>query len=291
MWLNNGLSSLLKLIHCSNNRRRAFGVSCRSNVKSGFKYPRPTINNIWSLLFTFEYGKLPVSISNITIPKAYTSLWKLYGLSSCILITSGAIHKIEPVGCWDFSDPDHLAFAVASPKSPILTVRSSCKNILLDFRSRWIMFFACRYSMPCAICLWISIRVNRRNLVSTTCKCLYKLLPSHHWVTIANWGLLTQPMNNKMLTWRVFRKTATSFLKAWSWATVGIFTFKVLTATGPCQCALYTVPKDPEPTLLPTKISSAGISQSSILSRAARSGLLSSADLRTRISKHMFYLK
>lgn len=31
---------------------------------------------------------------------------------------------------------------VARPKSPIFTCRSSCKKMLFDFKSRWIIFFA-----------------------------------------------------------------------------------------------------------------------------------------------------
>jgi hypothetical protein len=43
-----------------------------------------------------EYGSCPESNSNSTIPNAYTSDWKVYGFSSCILITSGAIQRIDP---------------------------------------------------------------------------------------------------------------------------------------------------------------------------------------------------
>lgn len=64
-------------------------------------------------------------------------------------------------------------------------------------------------------------------------------------------------MNRRMLQWRVFFSMATSFLNACNWAGLGVLTFKVLTATGPCQCALYTVPKEPEPIRGPIKISSA----------------------------------
>ena len=74
---------------------------------------------------------------------------------------------------------------------------------------------------------------------------------------MANEGLDTQPMNSKILQCLVFFSIATSFLNACSCAKLGVFTFRVLTATGPCQCALYTVPKEPEPILGPIKISSA----------------------------------
>ncbi len=45
-------------------------------------------------------------------------------------------------------------------------------------------------------------------------------------------------------------------------------TLSFLRATGPCQWPRYTVPKDPEPIRGPVSISSGGISQSSIDSRA-----------------------
>ena len=107
---------------------------------------------------------------------------------------------------------------------------------------------------------------------------------------MANCGLLTHPMNSKILTclfkeisgtimalgitvnisYLVFLNTATSFLKACNWAGVGSLTLRVLTATGPCQWPRYTVPNEPDPIRGPIKISSAGISQSSIDSRDAR---------------------
>ena len=39
------------------------------------------------------------------------------------------IHRIDPVGCFWLSVPLHPVFTVARPKSPILTVESSCKKI------------------------------------------------------------------------------------------------------------------------------------------------------------------
>ena len=39
------------------------------------------------------------------------------------------IHRIDPVGCFWLSVPLHPVFTVAKPKSPILTVESSCKKI------------------------------------------------------------------------------------------------------------------------------------------------------------------
>ena len=54
------------------------------------------------------------------------------------------IQRMEPVGCTNWWDPLHLVFTVAKPKSPIFTVSSSDRNMLLDFMSRWIIFLACR---------------------------------------------------------------------------------------------------------------------------------------------------
>ena len=71
----------------------------------------------------------------------------------------------------------------------------------------------------------------------------------------------------------VFLSAATSLLNAASCAGLGSFTFRIFTATGPCQCALYTVPNEPEPILLPMRISSHEISQSS---KDSRTRLLSS---------------
>ena len=56
------------------------------------------------------------------------------------------------------------------------------------------------YSMPCEICLAISILMRSSNFVSNTCKCLYREEPSHHCVTIASLGLDTQPINNNIFT-------------------------------------------------------------------------------------------
>ena len=60
--------------------------------------------------------------------------------------------------------------------------------------------------MPSAVCLAISRRPNISNLISSTCKCLYRLEPSHHCVMIANCGLDVQPINNKTFKCRVFLK-------------------------------------------------------------------------------------
>ena len=64
-----------------------------------------------------------------------------------------------------------------------------------------------------------------------------------------------------------YLKTATSFLKPCNCAGVGLVTLSRFIATEPCQCPLNTVPKEPEPILWPTIISSLGISQSSLESR------------------------
>ncbi len=127
----------------------------------------------------------------------------------------------------------------------------------------------------------MSMSVFSLSFVSNTWMCLYKLLPSHHCVTMASDGLLTHPMNRRMLQWRVFFNMATSFLNACSWAFVGVLTFNVFTAIGPCQWALYTVPNDPEPIRGPIRISLASMFQSSpvwIWSRGDKILLLSSAD-------------
>lgn len=60
------------------------------------------------------------------------------------------------------------------------------------------------YSIPCAVCLAMSISWNMSNLVSSTCRWRYRLLPSHHWVIIAKLGFVIKPMKSRMLTWRVF---------------------------------------------------------------------------------------
>ena len=55
-------------------------------------------------------------------------------------------NTISPVGCLTCWESCHLALTVARPKSPIFTVKlSSWRNILLLFKSRWIMFLWCRY--------------------------------------------------------------------------------------------------------------------------------------------------
>uniref|UniRef100_A0A0E9V8N9 Uncharacterized protein n=1 Tax=Anguilla anguilla TaxID=7936 RepID=A0A0E9V8N9_ANGAN len=69
------------------------------------------------------------------MPKAYTSDWKLYGFLSCSRITSGAIQRMEPDSCSNWCEPLQRDFTVARPKSPIFTVRSSCRKMLLLLRS------------------------------------------------------------------------------------------------------------------------------------------------------------
>lgn len=59
-------------------------------------------------------------------------------------------------------------------------------------------------SIPCAVCLAIMVIWSIRNLVSCTCKCLYRLCPSHHCVTIARWGLDTTPINSRIFKCLVF---------------------------------------------------------------------------------------
>lgn len=133
IWRNRGRSFGLNLIQSSISRNIAFGVSLRHFERSGRKYPRPTMNRIWSLLilllFMLQYGNCWAKSSNMTMPNAYTSDWKVYGFESSMRITSGAIQSIEPVGWLNCCDPSQRVFTVASPKSPILTVKSSCKKI------------------------------------------------------------------------------------------------------------------------------------------------------------------
>lgn len=139
------------------------------------------------------------------------------------------------------------------------------------------------YSIPCAVCLAMSISWNMSNLVSSTCRWRYRLLPSHHWVIIAKVGFVIKPMKSRMLTWRVFLRreirermlaktrksylhyknipdpykplptplthlrTCISFLKAWICSDVGLVTLRILTATSPCHLPRNTVPKEPAP--------------------------------------------
>ena len=123
-----------------------------------------------------------------------------------------------------------------------------------DGGDRYEMLCWNTHSIPCAVWRAVSMRASSSNFVSRTWRCLYSEDPSHHCVTMANWGLLTHPINSKILTclfkettwitmidkmvelyYLVFLKTATSFLKACNWAGVGSLTLRVLTATGPCQ--------------------------------------------------------
>lgn len=57
--------------------------------------------------------------------------------------------------------------------------------ILSKATTRWLT-----YSMPCAVCRATSMRRIVSNLVSVTCRCRYRLLPSHHCVMIAKLGFV-----------------------------------------------------------------------------------------------------
>ncbi len=46
------------------------------------------------------------------------------------------------------------------------------------------------HSMPWAVCRAMSISLIISNLVSMMCRWWYRLEPSHHWVTMASWGLV-----------------------------------------------------------------------------------------------------
>jgi len=201
----------------------------------------------WSLLLIVEYGNCPESNSNRTIPKAYTSDWNVYGFSSCILITSGAIHRIDPNRIKEVKQNwrktihqiQFIIFyqkvAVAGENLTIWFWLLQVRNRLSSPLSRRAKIYCCfsnldelcfwhanswkinqvkvrhteltlhsskrTHSIPCAVCRAISIIVNSENLVSETWMCLYNDEPSHHCVTMANWGLLTHPINRRMLTW------------------------------------------------------------------------------------------
>lgn len=141
---NSGLSSFALCMESATSLFIALGQFLYSLLRSGIKHPRPTKNMIWSLSLIWEYGSSPVINSYRTMPYEYTSDWKLNGLLSCIRMTSGAIHRIDPVGCSTCWEPLHRDLTVARPKSPIFTVSPSCKNILFDFMSLWMIFFACK---------------------------------------------------------------------------------------------------------------------------------------------------
>lgn len=89
--------------------------------------------------------------------------------------------------------------------------------------------------MPWAVCFDISKISLTRNRCSLTCRCLYKLEPSHHCVIMDRCGWLVHPINSNIFVCLVRRNTATSFLKACSWAGVGSLTFSCLIATWPCH--------------------------------------------------------
>lgn len=55
-----GLSSLFFFKHSAISLFIAFGQLLRTLLRSGDRYPRPTIKIIWSLLLTLEYGNCPV---------------------------------------------------------------------------------------------------------------------------------------------------------------------------------------------------------------------------------------
>lgn len=76
-------------------------------------------------------------------------------------------------------------------------VISQRKEVLVNWQNA-------TYSMPCAVCRAMSIKVYMGNLTSSTWRCLYKLDPSHHWVIIARNGFDVQPINNNMWTCLVF---------------------------------------------------------------------------------------
>lgn len=71
------------------------------------------------------------------------------------------------------------------------------------------------------------------------------LLPLHRLVTIASFGGFMQaPMKRITFSCLVFRKVATSNLKASSVASSSIFSMsRIFTATSPCHCPLCTASK------------------------------------------------
>lgn len=90
---------------------------------------------------------------------------------------------------------------------------NSCKGtkcfVSLNNLGLWTLLLKIRpnsYSMPWAVCLEISMSVSNGNFDSSTCMCLYNEDPSHHCVTIASWGLLTHPINSKILTCLLYKK-------------------------------------------------------------------------------------
>ena len=70
----------------------------------------------------------------------------------------------------------------------------------------------CTYSTPCADCRAMSINWYISNRVSMTCRCLYRVEPSHHCVTMVIWGSAVQPINRRMFAWRVFLEGIITFV-------------------------------------------------------------------------------
>lgn len=68
------------------------------------------------------------------------------------------------------------------------------------------------YSTPCADCRAMSINWYISNRVSMTCRCLYRVDPSHHCVTMVIWGSAVQPINRRIFAWRVFLERVITFV-------------------------------------------------------------------------------
>lgn len=70
--------------------------------------------------------KIYTALTDLDVPDSVQGGWGEYFKAGNDLLT---IHRMEPVGCSTCWDPLHLDLTVASPKSPIFTVRPSWRNI------------------------------------------------------------------------------------------------------------------------------------------------------------------
>lgn len=59
------------------------------------------------------------------------------------------IHRMEPEGCSAYSLPLHLVLIVAKPKSPIFTVRSSCKKISGHWLRKELKYYSTMTKIIC----------------------------------------------------------------------------------------------------------------------------------------------
>ena len=126
---------------------QTFAMHCQLSVASATLFSGFRFHFFWSWdLNVFNIAQLTqlsdsgfhLSITGTKqtrhLPRDGTTFYDTTNRHSAVAdnISNITIQSMEPVGCWNWCDPLHRTLTVASPKSPIFTVRLSVRKMSIE---------------------------------------------------------------------------------------------------------------------------------------------------------------